>query len=124
MVWRGTRPAAPLFLRRHRLLRLRRQPGFWEANGEFSTLAAWRDWGGPFVVFYGGQDEADNVPVSASVERLEVVPDDPDLSWRVFDGVGHGLTDDGGVYAEGFERALLGWLNRHTHRQEPADNSG
>ncbi len=51
---------------------------------------------------YGSADEQDNVPVKKSVEVLGELPEEVDLTLRVFEGAGHGISDPktGVIYPE------------------------
>jgi hypothetical protein len=83
---------APLMTKAFSARAMGRYPQFWRANGDYDMLAEWRRWGGPFFIAYGRRDEADNVPVAKSTARLETeFANAPNLSWRVYEGVGHSL---------------------------------
>jgi pimeloyl-ACP methyl ester carboxylesterase len=66
---------------------------FWRKVGDYDPLAYWKQIKRPALVIYGEQDEDDNVPVRASVERLkkEVVPLNGKLRIEVYSGSGHAI---------------------------------
>jgi uncharacterized protein len=66
---------------------------FWRQVGDFDPLDYWRRLHVPGLVMYGEDDEQDNVPVAASVRRLEELTKSRDLTVRVFPGSGHALRD-------------------------------
>ena len=70
-----------------------RQPGFWDAVGDFDPIPYWEAVSVPSLVLYGANDT--NVPTYASVDRLEAL-DKPNIEVIVFSGSGHALeTPDG-----------------------------
>ena len=84
------RPVTAFYARKAR----KRRPDFWQQNGDFVIIEAWAAWRGPMFIAYGELDEADNVPVEASVEALTSCCEaDPTLVWKVYEDVGHSLTD-------------------------------
>ena len=71
-----------------------RRSEWWSLNGDFDPLPAWRSATMPVLIVYGRDDEGDNVPVAASLARLEpVAAEQPDGRFRIeiFEGSGHGL---------------------------------
>lgn len=72
----------------------RRRPIWWRKNGEFTPLPHWRRLELPTLVVYGAEDERDNVPVAASVARLQEARL-PDLTVVVYPDSGHGLFEPG-----------------------------
>jgi pimeloyl-ACP methyl ester carboxylesterase len=69
---------------------------WWRAVGDVDPLPAWRQYRGPALALFGEEDEEDNVPVRASVERLHDAWL-PEISIhktiRVFPQRGHTLVD-------------------------------
>ena len=71
---------------------------FWGYIHDFDPMPYWRevvDVGGlPAFIAYGELDETDNVPVQASVQRLEDELEGESLTVRVYPETGHGLMDE------------------------------
>jgi len=70
---------------------------FWGYIHDFDPMPYWRDVdkrGIPSFIGYGELDESDNVPVKASVQRLESELDGEMLTVRVYPGTGHSLMDE------------------------------
>jgi pimeloyl-ACP methyl ester carboxylesterase len=89
-----------------------RRAEWWTKNGEFDPEPHWRATQQPALVVYGRGDERDNVPVADSVAVFErIARDRPDLTVRVFDGVGHGLYDEETrIIDAGFLEILNTWI--------------
>jgi pimeloyl-ACP methyl ester carboxylesterase len=66
---------------------------FWHLNHSFDPIVYWRQVQQPVLVVYGAEDEHDNVPVAASVERLQLLAQRHPKSWHieVVAGSGHAL---------------------------------
>ncbi len=71
----------------------KKRPTWWQLNGDFDPLPHWKNLRARGLIVYGREDEHDNVPVERSVELLREVPPEVDLTVRVFDGAGHGISD-------------------------------
>jgi len=71
---------------------------WWARVGPFDPVEAWARADVPALVVYGAADEADNVPVGWSVERLRRLARRPGMNgriaWEVFPGLGHALIDE------------------------------
>lgn len=71
---------------------------WWARVGPFDPVEAWARAGVPVLVLYGAADEADNVPVARSVERLRRLARRPGMNgriaWDVFPRLGHALVDE------------------------------
>jgi pimeloyl-ACP methyl ester carboxylesterase len=71
---------------------------FWRLIYDFDPMPYWREVVDlektPAFVAYGELDEADNVPVSASVRRFEEELDGATLTVRVYPDTGHSLMDE------------------------------
>jgi len=71
---------------------------FWGHIHDFDPIPYWREVVDvdktPAFVAYGELDEADNVPVKASVRRFENELDGDTLTLRVYPGTGHSLMDE------------------------------
>lgn len=91
----------------------RRQPGFWRCNAHYDLVTHWQAWRGPLFLALGRDDELDNVPVAASLARLDAIDDADGLTWRAYDGVGHALVGADRRFAPAFRRDLLAWLDRY-----------
>jgi len=92
----------------------RRQPGFWQANGGYSTLDRWREWHGPLFIAYGSLDESDNVPVSESMGLLDEVRDEGPLSYRLYERATHGIVGPDGDFADGFIADMSSFIDANT----------
>lgn len=92
----------------------RRQPGFWNANGNYDTLDRWRDWKGPWFVAYGSLDESDNVPVARSMQLLEDAQDEGPLSYRLYENATHGIVGPDGAFADGFLGDMSSFIDANT----------
>ena len=70
---------------------------FWKSIYDFDPIPYWREVVDvrkiPAFVGYGELDEADNVPVRASVQRLESELEGSTLTVKVYPDTGHGLMD-------------------------------
>ena len=102
----------------------RRQPGFWDANGDYSPLDRWREWRGPTFVAYGREDESDNVPVSASLTLLDAAAAEGPLDYSAYPGASHGLVAEDGEFADSFLRDLFGWLEDQQELAEDEPGAG
>ncbi len=63
-------------------------------NGAYDPIPHWKALEVPILVFYGAEDESDNVPVAESVRRLEAALAEAgheDFGIRVIPGAGHGI---------------------------------
>jgi len=71
---------------------------FWKLVYNFDPIPYWREVVDvqkiPAFVAYGELDEADNVPVIASVRRFEDELDGKTLTVRVYPNTGHSLIDE------------------------------
>ena len=71
---------------------------FWGYIHDFDPMPYWREVvdtrGIPSFIGYGELDESDNVPVKASVQRLESEFEGAMLTVRVYPGTGHSLMDE------------------------------
>jgi pimeloyl-ACP methyl ester carboxylesterase len=71
---------------------------FWGLIHDFDPLPYWREVVDvreiPALIAYGELDESDNVPVKASVQRLEDELDGKKLMLRVYADTGHSLMDE------------------------------
>lgn len=77
---------------------------FWRGIHDFDPLPFWREVvdvrGLPAFIGYGELDEHDNVPVAASVARLERELEGRSLTLEVYAGVGHSLMAGGALAPE------------------------
>lgn len=90
-----------------------RRPVWWNQNGDVDPIPYWKQVEAPVLVLYGREDERDNVPVQASVDRLTTLKaeSESDITIHVFDGVGHGLTEPGSRKIQPEALELLGdWI--------------
>lgn len=81
---------------------------------DVDPLPAWSRFSGPRLAIFGAEDERDDVPVSASVERLKRIfrqgESSPDAV-RVFENRGHTLVDpDRGWIDPDVLKTLTGWI--------------
>lgn len=81
--------------------------------GGFDPLPAWLLVDVPALVFYGAEDERDNVPVAESVRRLERAFElsgsaPPEI--HVIPGVGHALLETQERFAPAFTDGLARWI--------------
>ncbi len=87
--------------------------GWWRLVGDFDPIPHWSGLTVPGLVMYGALDEQDNVPVAASIRRLEAVTG-KDLTVRVFEDTGHALFDQSGsdrrLRADAVS-LLVGWIH-------------
>lgn len=71
---------------------------WWARVGSFDPVDAWARADVRTLVVYGAADQADNVPVARSVERLSRLARRPgvegQIEWKVFPGLGHALVDE------------------------------
>lgn len=71
---------------------------FWGYIHDFDPIPYWREVVDtrriPSFIGYGELDESDNVPVKASVQRLERELESAALTVRVYPGTGHSLMDE------------------------------
>ncbi|MGB5658907.1 MAG: prolyl oligopeptidase family serine peptidase, partial [Thermoanaerobaculia bacterium] len=94
-----------------------RRDVWWEKNGDVDPIPYWERVEAPVLVLYGREDERDNVPVQASVDRLAPLQAQrgADFTVEVFDGVGHGFREPGSRQIRPDVLELLGeWIARHT----------
>lgn len=86
--------------------------GVWQ----FDPLPAWAELEQPVLVVYGAEDEADNVPVRRSVERLREGFERSgrsDATIRVFQSSGHSIGDPAtGWIRRDFLDLLVDWIRR------------
>ena len=97
----------------------RKHPGFWRANANYDMLDYWRSWGGPMFIALGREDALDKVPVAQTLAMLEPYRDNPQLTWKIYDHVGHSLCDAQGRFLPEFKRDLLAWLASRTGSGRP-----
>ena len=93
-----------------------RRPVWWEKNGNVNPIPYWVQVEAPVLVLYGREDERDNVPVQASVDRLAPLQAQrgADFTVEVFDGVGHGFREPGSRQIRPDVLELLGdWIAQH-----------
>lgn len=93
---------------------------FWRLNHDFDPVPHWKTVVEgkkiPVFIAYGEDDEKDNVPVAASVRRLNQQLDSNLLSMHVYPGVGHGLWVHRGhrmVFTRPLREDLETWLDVH-----------
>ena len=71
----------------------------WQKIYDYDPLPHWRELAierrVPSLVLFGANDEFENVPVAASLERAAPLEVDGTLTVRVYEGSGHGLFDPG-----------------------------
>lgn len=95
---------------------------------DFDPIPSWLLVDVPVFVAYGAEDERDNVPVAASVERLErafAATGHDDHEILVLPGLGHGLIDaERRELAAAFTEPLLAWLRRVTAPAAAAEPGG
>jgi len=94
-----------------------RRDVWWEKNGDVDPIPYWERVEAPVLVLYGREDERDNVPVQASVDRLAPLQAHRGSGFtvEVFDGVGHGFREPGSQQIRPDVLELLGdWIARHT----------
>jgi pimeloyl-ACP methyl ester carboxylesterase len=94
-----------------------RRPVWWEKNGDVDPIPYWERVEAPVLVFYGREDEQDNVPVQTSVDRLTNMQahSDSEITVQVFDGVGHGFREPGSKQIRPDVLELLGdWVAQHS----------
>jgi len=97
-----------------------RRDVWWEKNGDVDPMPYWEKVEAPVLVLYGREDERDNVPVQASVDRLAPLEArrGSDFTVEVFDGVGHGFRESGSQQIRLDVLELLGdWIALHTRAQ-------
>lgn len=86
--------------------------GWWARTGNLDPVELWARAALPVLVVYGESDEADNVPVTESVARLDRLARRPvvgaQISSAVIPGVGHALIDPASewVATEALERIV------------------
>lgn len=99
----------------------RRRPEWWRQNGAIDPIASWQAIGTPGLVFYGGEDEKDNVPVKRSVSRLvSLGKPESELKVSVISGVGHSLTESGsGQLHPRFREELAQWIHAVSDIPDP-----
>ncbi len=68
------------------------QPELWSRIADFDPGPHWAGLRIPALIVWGAEDEHDNLPVAASVQRIREV-DNPLIEVLVILGVGHDLTD-------------------------------
>lgn len=86
---------------------------FWRRIGSFDPAPLWGELDAPSLLLYGAEDESDNIPVGATVARLEAIGADAqgDIAWRVYDGMGHALFDiERGWVSERVLADLIAWI--------------
>lgn len=85
---------------------------WWGAVVDFDPMTWWWTVDVPVLFLFGAEDE--NQPTAASVERIAEVmqPEGLDVTVRVFDGAGHGLTGPHGALRPDVRRELARWLDR------------
>ncbi len=71
----------------------RKRSDWWRLNGDYDPLADWQRSNIPTLVIYGREDEHDNVPVAASIERFNALGRE-NVRVDVYENVGHGLFDE------------------------------
>jgi pimeloyl-ACP methyl ester carboxylesterase len=86
--------------------------------GGFDPLPAWLLVDVPALVFYGAEDERDNVPVEESVRRLErafALSGSTPPEIHVIPGVGHALLETPERFAPAFTDGLARWIEETLH---------
>lgn len=87
---------------------MRRQPEWWDLNGDYDPLPLWRTLEIPILAILGADD--DNVPAARSAELLRSL-DRPALTEvLVIPGVGHSLVDSNGELHPAFWTRLVSWI--------------
>lgn len=85
---------------------------WWGRVVDFDPMTWWWTVDVPVLFLFGSEDE--HQPTRASVERIEqvMVPEGLDVTVRVFEGAGHGLTTAHGALRADVRNALAGFLRR------------
>jgi pimeloyl-ACP methyl ester carboxylesterase len=86
--------------------------GFWRNTIDFDPMPFWRKLRVPAVVFYGAEDESDNVPVKKSVGHLKTL-DRTNMAVHVIPGVGHSIMNSSHRLEPAFVEALTAWLRSY-----------
>lgn len=99
---------------------LKELPDFWRINGAYDPIEYWRRLCVPALVLNGREDK--NVPVAASVARLEAVrrPNPKaDITILVYEGSGHLIEDPGTKWTrEEALQTMADWIHRAAVRPE------
>lgn len=91
----------------------------WDPDGRslrHASISTCQGCGLPGLILYGNEDEQDNVPIQASVDRLEAVAGaESRITVRVFEGTGHGFIDaTTDRIRENFLNFLSEWMTANT----------
>jgi len=96
---------------------------FWRLNHDFDPIPFWREIVDerdiPAFIAYGELDEKDNVPVQASVKRLQAELVGGTLTLRVYRNAGHSLMDDDQLkrgrhaFVKQLQQDLESWINQN-----------